>query len=134
MRQMSRNPRTHRVFAAMLVISAVLAGAASTRAGEVGYPKRAIDAVVPISAGGATDTWTRTIMPYLSKKWGVPINVVNKPGGSGVIGTMAVLSAVADGYSVVVDGHIIPAVTAIQADCPFKRENLAIAERLGLRK
>jgi tripartite-type tricarboxylate transporter receptor subunit TctC len=84
------------------------------------YPKRAIDLVVPISAGGATDTWTRTITPFLSKKWGVPINVVNKPGGSGVIGTMAVLGSAADGYTLVVDGHIIPAVTAIQASCPFR--------------
>jgi len=60
------------------------------------------------------------VTPYLSRKWGVPINVINKPGGSGVIGTMAVLSSPADGYTLVVDGHIIPAVTAIQASCPFK--------------
>jgi tripartite-type tricarboxylate transporter receptor subunit TctC len=111
------------MFLVVLAIAAMLGGAVLAGAAEVAYPKRAIDAVVPISAGGATDTWARTIMPYLSKKWGVPINVVNKPGGSGVIGTAAVLSAAPDGYSVVVDGHIIPAVTAIQADCPFKWDN-----------
>jgi len=60
------------------------------------------------------------VTPYLSKKWGVPINVVNKPGGSGVIGTMAVLTSAPDGYTIVVDGHIIPAVTAVQVSCPFK--------------
>lgn len=101
-----------------IVVLASIAGQAA--AGEVAYPRRAIDLVVPISAGGAGDTWVRTITPSLSKKWGVPINVVNKPGGSGVIGTVAVLSSAPDGYSIVYDGHIIPAVTAVQADCPFK--------------
>ena len=101
-------------------------------AGEVAYPKRAIDVVVPISAGGFTDTLARTVTPYLSKKWGVPINVVNKPGGSGVIGTMAVLASAADGYTIVYDGHTIPAVTAVQANCPFKWDEPApIAKMLS---
>jgi putative tricarboxylic transport membrane protein len=104
----------------LLALAGMLGAAIAAGAAEPVYPKRAIDAVVPISAGGATDTWARTILPYLSKKWGMPINVVNKPGGSGVIGTVAVLTSAPDGYTVVVDGHIIPAVTAIQADCPFK--------------
>ena len=101
-----------------VALSIILADAGD--AADLVFPKRAVDVVVPISAGGAGDTWVRTIMPYVSKKWGVPINVVNKPGGSGVIGTVAVLSSAADGYTVAYDGHIIPAVTAVQADCPFK--------------
>ena len=105
----------------VMIVAGIIAGwVGGATGGEVAYPKRAIDVVVPVSAGGATDTWTRTVTPYLSRKWGVPINVINKPGGSGVIGTMAVLSSPADGYTFVVDGHIIPAVTAIQASCPFK--------------
>jgi tripartite-type tricarboxylate transporter receptor subunit TctC len=94
-------------------------------AGEVAYPKRAIDVVVPISAGGAGDTWVRMVMPLLSKKWGVPINVINKPGGSGVIGTVGVMSSAPDGYTIAYDGHIVPAVTAVQANCPFKWDDLS---------
>jgi len=109
---------------AVSLLSATVGGAAE-------YPKRAIDVVVPISAGGAGDTWVRTIMPYLSKKWGVPINVVNKPGGSGVIGTVAVLTSPPDGYTVAYDGHIVPAVTAIQADCPFKWTDLTPIGKLA---
>jgi tripartite-type tricarboxylate transporter receptor subunit TctC len=107
---------------ALLIVCGVLSLVATppARAADVTFPKRAIDVVVPISAGGAGDTWVRTIMPYLSKKWGVPINVVNRPGGSGVIGIVSVLSSAADGYTVAYDGHIIPAVPAVQADCPFK--------------
>ncbi len=112
--------RTCDLVALVLVVLLVSLLAGSVFAGEISYPKRAIDVVVPISAGGYTDTVIRTVTPLLSKKWGVPINVVNKPGGSGVIGTMAVLASAPDGYSIVVDGHIIAAVTAVQADCPFK--------------
>jgi tripartite-type tricarboxylate transporter receptor subunit TctC len=120
MRRICRVPQAFRMVAVMCAVAAIVGGATLVGAADLAFPKRAVDAVVPISAGGATDTWARTILPYLSKKWGVPINVVNKPGGSGVIGTVAVLSSAPDGYSVVVDGHIIPAVTAVQADCPFK--------------
>ena len=111
----------------LTVVVAVVVGLGVERgsAGEVTYPKRAIDVVVPISAGGAGDTWVRTVMPVLSKKWGVPINVINKPGGSGVIGTVGVLSSAPDGYTIAYDGHIVPAVTAVQANCPFKWDDLS---------
>ncbi len=120
MRRMAGHRKTGAILLAAVAVSLLTGLIGHATAGEVTYPKRAIDVVVPISAGGAGDTWVRTIMPYLSKKWGVPINVVNKPGGSGVIGTMAVLTSAPDGYSIVYDGHIIPAVPAVQADCPFK--------------
>ena len=113
-------PRTILILFAAVAASALAGLAGRATAGEVAYPKRAIDVVVPISAGGAGDTWVRLVSLYLTKKWGVPINVVNKPGGSGVIGTMAVLTSAADGYTIVYDGHIIPAVTAVQVSCPFK--------------
>ncbi|MSQ57494.1 MAG: tripartite tricarboxylate transporter substrate binding protein [Limnohabitans sp.] len=84
------------------------------------YPTKAIDVVYPFAPGGAGDTWVRILVPYLSQKWGVPINVINRPGGSGVIGTMAVISAEPDGYTILFDGLNTPAVTAIQASAPFK--------------
>jgi tripartite-type tricarboxylate transporter receptor subunit TctC len=124
--------RMNGIQAAILVMGLVAASLlCATVGGAAEYPKRAIDVVVPISAGGAGDTWVRTIMPYLSKKWGVPINVVNKPGGSGVIGTVAVLASPPDGYSVAYDGHIVPAVTAIQSDCPFKWTDLTPIGKLA---
>ncbi len=120
MRRTGGVPKTAAIFLTAVSVSLLAGLIGHAIAGEVSYPKRAIDLVVPISAGGFTDTLARTVSPYLSKKWGVPLNVINKPGGSGVIGTMSVLTSPADGYAVVVDGHIIPAVTAVQVSCPFK--------------
>ena len=80
-----------RCLALGLIIPGMVTGmVCAATAGEVAYPKRAIDVVVPVSAGGATDTWTRTITPYLSRKWGVPINVINKPGGNTIPATLEV--------------------------------------------
>jgi len=44
------------------------------------YPTRPIEIIIPFSAGGATDLSFRVFATYWSKKWGVPVNVINKPG------------------------------------------------------
>lgn len=84
------------------------------------YPARAIDLIVPQAAGGAGDTWVRIVIPYVSKKWGVPINIVNRPGGSSVPGVMSVLTASPDGYTMLYDGAVTPSQTAVMANSPFK--------------
>jgi tripartite-type tricarboxylate transporter receptor subunit TctC len=67
------------------------------------YPSKPMDIVVPFAAGAATDYLTRFMAEELSKKWGQPVNVVNKPGGNTVIGTHAVMNAPPDGYTVLAD-------------------------------
>lgn len=105
----------------MLALLAALTLAGPVLAQSTGrYPAKPIEVVYPFAPGGAGDTWVRILVPYLSQKWGVPINVVNRPGGSGVIGTMAVIAAAPDGYTILFDGLNTPSVTAIQASAPFK--------------
>lgn len=67
------------------------------------YPSQPMDIIVPFAAGAATDYLTRFMAEELSKKWGQPVNVVNKPGGNTVIGTHAVMSASPDGYTIMAD-------------------------------
>ncbi len=68
------------------------------------YPTRQIDIIVPWDAGGSGDLFARMIAGHFSKSWGVPINVINKPGGAGVVGTMAALNERPDGYTMMADG------------------------------
>lgn len=63
------------------------------------YPAKAIHIVIPFPPGGATDLITRRIGEQLTKKWGQPVVVENKPGANTVIGTEAVHRAEADGYT-----------------------------------
>ena len=69
------------------------------------YPKKPIELIVPHAPGAATDAGARIIAPYLSEKWGVPVSVVNKPGGNGIPGTLDVMKSAPDGYTMLMDGH-----------------------------
>jgi tripartite-type tricarboxylate transporter receptor subunit TctC len=54
---------------------------------------------VPWGAGGGTDATARIIASLLEKELKQPFNVVNRTGGSGVVGHQAIASAPADGYT-----------------------------------
>ncbi len=64
------------------------------------WPERPITLVVPWGAGGGTDATARIIGSLLEKEVGQPINVVNRTGGSGVVGHQAIASAAPDGYTI----------------------------------
>ncbi len=64
------------------------------------YPDRPITLVVPWGAGGGTDAVARMVASLMEKDLGQPVNVVNRTGGSGVVGHSAIASAPADGYTI----------------------------------
>jgi hypothetical protein len=64
------------------------------------YPARPITLIVPWGAGGGTDATARIIGSLLEKDLGQPVTVVNRTGGSGVVGHSAIASAQPDGYTI----------------------------------
>jgi tripartite-type tricarboxylate transporter receptor subunit TctC len=64
------------------------------------YPERPITLIVPWGAGGGTDATARIIGALMEKELGQPVNVVNRTGGSGVVGHQAIASAAPDGYTI----------------------------------
>lgn len=64
------------------------------------FPDRPITVIVPWAAGGGTDAIARTIASLLEKELKVPVNVVNRTGGSGVVGHAAIAAAQPDGYTI----------------------------------
>ncbi|MFO1350217.1 MAG: tripartite tricarboxylate transporter substrate binding protein [Gammaproteobacteria bacterium] len=63
------------------------------------YPERPITLIVPWGAGGGTDATARIIASLMEKDLGQPVNVVNRTGGSGVVGHQAIATAAPDGYT-----------------------------------
>jgi tripartite-type tricarboxylate transporter receptor subunit TctC len=63
------------------------------------YPAKAVKIVVPFPPGGGADTLARIMGPHLTKIWGQPVIVENKPGASGHIGADMVAQSPADGYT-----------------------------------
>ncbi len=85
------------------------------------YPARGIDIIVPFSPGGATDLVERVVGTYLKRKWTVPVNVINKPGGNTVPACLEVYRSTSDGYTLLGDSNpsasMLPAVVK---NLPFK--------------
>lgn len=63
------------------------------------WPEKPITIIVPWAAGGNTDTVARLAAKGLQEELGVTVNVVNKTGGSGVVGHDAIKNAKPDGYT-----------------------------------
>ena len=79
------------------VAAAVLALGLS--AAQAAYPERPITLIVPWAAGGGTDATGRILASMMEERLGVPVSVVNRTGGSGVVGHSAIATAEPDGYT-----------------------------------
>lgn len=62
------------------------------------YPEKPITIIVPWGAGGNTDTVARLVAKGLQEELKVNVNVVNRTGGSGVVGHNAIAQSKPDGY------------------------------------
>ncbi|MGO4395833.1 Bug family tripartite tricarboxylate transporter substrate binding protein [Variovorax sp. M-6] len=66
------------------------------------WPTKPLRLIVPAPAGGVSDAIARLLAEPMSANLKQPVIVENMPGGSGVIGCRAVLSAPADGHTMLV--------------------------------
>ncbi len=83
-----------------LALAAVVAASPFAAHAQATFPDRPITLIVPWAAGGGTDAVARQIAHMLERDLKQPINVVNRTGGSGVVGHQAIASAPADGYTI----------------------------------
>ena len=86
----------HRLIRAL---GATLLAACCASTAQAAYPDRPITVVVPWGAGGGTDAVARFVGAALEKALKQPVNVVNRTGGSGVVGHQAIAAAKPDGYT-----------------------------------
>ncbi len=87
-----------------LVMSAASLALLSTASGsafaQAKYPTKNIEVVVPFAPGGGTDNMMRMITGIMEEnKWApVPVNVNNRPGGSGTIGFSYLINKKGDSH------------------------------------
>jgi len=104
-----------------LLLSLVLASlAAVSMPGLAAYPDKPIRLIVPSAPGGAPDVLMRALANQMAIQMGVPFVIDNKPGGSYMIGTMEVVRALADGYTLAY-GNIVSLATnrSLIANVPY---------------
>ena len=83
-----------------IVLAALAAASLVAENAQAAFPERPITVIVPWAAGGGTDAVARQISHMLERDLKQPINVVNRTGGSGVVGHQAIASAAPDGYTI----------------------------------
>jgi tripartite-type tricarboxylate transporter receptor subunit TctC len=112
------------VFAALALVPAPVFAQA--------YPTKAVELVVPFTAGGGTDLIARLVADHIGKKWNQPILVVNKPGGDGATGARAALKdSRPDGYTALMDIHTTSSMLiAAMQNAPLTLDDRKYAARL----
>ena len=92
---------TRRGFMAATAAAAAGAGVKiGPASAQATYPNRPVTLVCPWGAGGGTDATARIVASLLERDLGQPVNVVNRTGGSGVVGHQAIATAQPDGYNI----------------------------------
>lgn len=81
------------------IVVAVAAGGFAGLAAAQAYPAKPIRFVITYPAGGGSDYTVRPIAQKLSERWGQPVFVDSRPGGSAMIGTDFVARSAPDGYT-----------------------------------
>ncbi len=79
-------------------LTTLAAGVAMTAAAQ-NYPSKTVRFVITYPAGGGSDFTARPIAQKLTERWGQPVVVDARPGGSAMIGTDFVVKSPADGYT-----------------------------------
>jgi putative tricarboxylic transport membrane protein len=84
-----------------ILLAAVLAAVAPFAAAQK-YPSRTVEIVVPYAPGGGTDNLMRMITGIMEEnKWApVPMNVVNRAGGSGAVGYNYLINKKGDPHTI----------------------------------
>lgn len=82
-----------------------MAGLAMLASGTLGaaaqdFPTKPITHIMPWSAGGGTDSVMRTFLQYAEEPLGVPIRTQNVTGAQSGVGTLRLMNARPDGYTI----------------------------------
>src|ERR1700742_1678141 len=90
-----------------LAFAAGAVAAANVASAQTGFPTKAVHLFVPYPAGGAVDILARTLGDELSKNWGQPVLIENRPGAGGLVASQALAPSAPDGYTLIVvaSGH-----------------------------
>lgn len=129
--------RSRRRFAArgaalLSAVALTLGSASAPAAAQDDYPSRPIRIVIPLATGGNVDLLSRLIAEKMSAAWGQPVIVESKPGANTMLATTAVANAKPDGYTLLftISGFVQNLV--LQANPPYKMQDLAPVSMVAL--
>jgi tripartite-type tricarboxylate transporter receptor subunit TctC len=83
------------------------------------YPNKVVKVIVVYPAGAVADVMLRIVAERLTALLGQPFILDNRPGGSGISGTLTVAKASPDGYTLLMTGVNHVTNTGLFANLPY---------------
>ncbi len=83
----------------LLLLASLTFSTAATPSRAQNYPSRPVELIVPFAAGGGAELLARLLSDGLNKRLGQPFLVINRPGANTNLGTLTVVRAKPDGYT-----------------------------------
>jgi tripartite-type tricarboxylate transporter receptor subunit TctC len=139
----------------MIAAAVAMVAAGGAASAQSSFPSKPVRIFVPYAAGGGVDILARTLGDVVSRQWGQPVIVENRPGAGGVVASQALVTSPPDGYTLIVvaSGHATnpflypkipydtfkdfapvsllassPNILLVRADSPFKTLGDVIAQ------
>src|SRR6202048_1418615 len=91
----------------MIAAAVAMVAAGGAASAQSSFPSKPVRIFVPYAAGGGVDILARTLGDVVSRQWGQPVVVENRPGAGGVVASQALVTSPPDGYTLIVvaSGH-----------------------------
>src|ERR1700736_5731880 len=91
----------------MIAAAVAMFAAGGAASAQSSFPSKPVRIFVPYAAGGGVDILARTLGDVVSRQWGQPVVVENRPGAGGVVASQTLVTPPPDGYTLIVvaSGH-----------------------------
>jgi len=118
--------RMKTVISGVLLLTGLMLGGSGALA-QSAFPDKPVRIVVPFAAGGGVDVIARMVSDKMSRDWGQPVVIDNKPGAGTLIAAQAVATSPADGYVLLAATADTLAVTAALQSQPITQPHETLA-------
>jgi tripartite-type tricarboxylate transporter receptor subunit TctC len=95
------------------------------------WPQRPVKFLVTLGPGSGIDIGTRRLADGLSKRWGQPVVVENRPGGDGLVAISAMIAAQDDHVLLASPTSSFTAHPFVYKNLPYKPEDLQPIARVS---
>ena len=109
-----------KTFLSVLAATVLTFSVQSPASAQAGYPNKPVRLIVPVPAGGPSDAAARLITQALAKSLGQAFVIDNRPGASGALAAQALMTAPADGYTLMWTLSSMSGLALLQKSSPFQ--------------
>lgn len=95
------SPRRGLTLALAVSIASGFGGHSAIAQAQAAFPAKPVRVVTAFPAGSGPDVALRAVAEQLSRKWGQPVVVDNRPGGNGFVAVAAIKQASPDGHQLI---------------------------------